>query len=75
MENTQTELKLLVIVSIVPRNSLKYPDAVRLILYYISLIVVQIQALINLSVLLFSPKPGRYTSQIMRCVETDQVVR
>ena len=61
MENTQTELKLQVIVSIVPRNSLKYPDAIRLILYYISLIVVPIQALINLLVLPFSPKTGGYT--------------
>ena len=74
IENTQTLKTASDRVSIVPRNSLKYPDAIRLILYYISLIVVPIQALINLLVLLFSPKSGRYASQIMRCVEIDQVV-
>ena len=62
-------------VTVTPRNSLKYSDAIGLILYCIYLIVVPIQALINLLILPFSPKTGRYISQVMRCVDTDQVVR
>ena len=75
VENTQTLKTASDRVPMVPRNSLKYPDAIGSILYCIYLIVVLIQALFNLSILPFSPKTGRYISQIMRCVETDQVVR
>ena len=75
VENTQTLKTASDRVPMVPRNSLKYPDAIGSILYCIYLIVVLIQALSNLSILPFSPKTGRYISQIMRCVETDQVVR
>ena len=75
VENTQALKTASDRVPMVPRNSLKYPDAIGSILYCIYLIVVLIQALFNLSILPFSPKTGRYISQIMRCVETDQVVR
>ena len=75
VENTQALKTASDKVPMVPRNSLKYPDAIGFILYCIYLIVVLIQALFNLSILPFSPKTGRYISQIMRCVETDQVVR
>ena len=62
VENTRAQKTDSDRVTIISRNSPKYPDAIGFILYCIYLIVVPIQALFDLLILPFSPKTGRYIS-------------